>query len=211
MNIEDVVLVSTVREDIRGCVIQVDSAEISLRVEAEQLIALGSTAHLRFPALLPKSKASSHVDLKLATKEDDRDARESDGESSSTEEDALGDIWVRRDRLPTLHVADIERGTQRQKNESKMGFGQLAQAFPANWAVTATTLGSLSVSEVGDNEDDVPELLAPEDDGPVDETGMDPKDIELVMQQTECSRAKAVRVLKENGGDLINAIMAACE
>ena len=84
MNIEDVVLVSTVREDIRGCVIQVDSAEISLRVEAEQLIALGSKipAHLCFPPLFPKGKASSPVDLKLATKEDYRDARESDGESS---------------------------------------------------------------------------------------------------------------------------------
>lgn len=57
----------------------------------------------------------------------------------------------------------------------------------------------------GDDEDDIPELEAPEDDGPLDETGVDPKDIELVMAQVNCSRAKAVRVLKENAGDLINA------
>jgi hypothetical protein len=44
-----------------------------------------------------------------------------------------------------------------------------------------------------------------EDEGPVDETGVDPKDIELVIQQVGCSRAKAVKVLKESGGDLINA------
>jgi NACalpha-BTF3-like transcription factor len=56
-----------------------------------------------------------------------------------------------------------------------------------------------------ENPDDVPELEAPEDDDPVDETGVDPKDIELVMAQVNCSRAKAVRVLKENSGDLINA------
>ncbi|KAF8503627.1 nascent polypeptide-associated complex alpha subunit [Russula emetica] len=62
-----------------------------------------------------------------------------------------------------------------------------------------------------ENPDDVPELEAPEDDDPVDETGVDPKDIELVMAQVNCSRAKAVRVLKENSGDLINAIMAASE
>ncbi|TDL27396.1 nascent polypeptide-associated complex, alpha subunit [Rickenella mellea] len=62
-----------------------------------------------------------------------------------------------------------------------------------------------------DDDDDMPELEAPEDDGPVDETGVDPKDIELVMVQVNCSRAKAVRVLKESGGDLINAIMAASE
>ncbi|KAF4608360.1 GAL4 enhancer protein [Pleurotus pulmonarius] len=63
----------------------------------------------------------------------------------------------------------------------------------------------------GDDDDDIPELEAPEDDGPVDETGIDQKDIDLVMQQVNCSRAKAVRALKDSGGDLINAIMAASE
>lgn len=52
---------------------------------------------------------------------------------------------------------------------------------------------------------------APEEPEEVDETGVDPKDIDLVVQQVGCSRAKAVRVLKESGGDLINAIMAASE
>ena len=56
-----------------------------------------------------------------------------------------------------------------------------------------------------DDDDDIPELEAVEEDGNVDETGVDPKDIELVIQQVGCSRAKAVRVLKESGGDLINA------
>lgn len=56
-----------------------------------------------------------------------------------------------------------------------------------------------------EDDDDIPDLEAPEDDGPVDETGVDPKDIDLVMAQVNCTRAKAVRVLKESGGDLINA------
>ncbi|MEU4878641.1 ubiquitin-like domain-containing protein [Streptomyces sp. NPDC021608] len=57
--------------------------------------------------------------------------------------------------------------------------------------------------------EDVPE---PEDDtieDTIDETGIDPKDIEMVMNQTGASRAKAVRALQESDGDLINAIMAA--
>ncbi|KIY68613.1 nascent polypeptide-associated complex, alpha subunit [Cylindrobasidium torrendii FP15055 ss-10] len=62
-----------------------------------------------------------------------------------------------------------------------------------------------------DDDDEPPELEAPEDEGPVDETGVDPKDIDLVMTQVGCSRAKAVKVLKDSGGDLINAIMAASE
>ena len=70
----------------------------------------------------------------------------------------------------------------------------------------AGSTASLENSVVGKGDDDeVPELEAPEEDGPVDETGVDAKDIELVMAQVNCSRAKAVRVLKESGGDLINA------
>ncbi|KAK7693389.1 hypothetical protein QCA50_002957 [Cerrena zonata] len=62
-----------------------------------------------------------------------------------------------------------------------------------------------------DDDDDIPELEAVEEEGPVDETGIEPKDIELVVQQVGCTRAKAVRALKDSGGDLINAIMAASE
>ena len=69
-------------------------------------------------------------------------------------------------------------------------------------------LPNLQSSGVGggdDDDDDIPELEAVEEDGNVDETGVDPKDIELVIQQVGFSRAKAVKVLKESGGDLINA------
>lgn len=66
---------------------------------------------------------------------------------------------------------------------------------------------SLENSGIGgdDDDDDIPELEAVEEEGPVDETGVEPKDIELVMQQVGCTRAKAVKVLKDSGGDLINA------
>merc|ERR1712127_119512 len=42
----------------------------------------------------------------------------------------------------------------------------------------------------------------------LDELGIEPKDIELVMSQAACSRAKAVKALKENDGDLVNSIMS---
>jgi len=67
MSIEDVVLVSTVREDIRGRTLQVNADEISPRVEAEQLRALGLEIpnHLRFPT----SEASSPLCTKRGMKE----------------------------------------------------------------------------------------------------------------------------------------------
>jgi len=45
------------------------------------------------------------------------------------------------------------------------------------------------------------------DAGDLDESGLEPKDIELVMSQASCSRGKAVAALKANDGDIVNAIM----
>ena len=48
-----------------------------------------------------------------------------------------------------------------------------------------------------------------EDDGEeVDDTGLEDKDIELVMTQASVSRKKAVKALKENDNDIVNSIMA---
>merc|ERR1719223_2157243 len=46
-----------------------------------------------------------------------------------------------------------------------------------------------------------------DDDGEVDETGVEAKDIELVMSQVSCSKAKAVKALKANNNDIVEAIM----
>lgn len=50
-----------------------------------------------------------------------------------------------------------------------------------------------SIEEVGDDD--------------VDESGVEPKDVELVMAQASVSRAMAVKALKTNDGDIVNAIM----
>jgi nascent polypeptide-associated complex subunit alpha len=46
-----------------------------------------------------------------------------------------------------------------------------------------------------------------EDDEEVDETGIDAKDIQLVMSQASVSKAKAVAALRSNDNDIVNAIM----
>jgi len=47
-----------------------------------------------------------------------------------------------------------------------------------------------------------------DDDEEVDETGVEEKDIELVMAQVNVSRKKAVKALKENDNDIVNSIMS---
>nr|XP_002126821.1 nascent polypeptide-associated complex subunit alpha isoform X1 [Ciona intestinalis] len=46
-----------------------------------------------------------------------------------------------------------------------------------------------------------------ESDEEVDESEVETKDVELVMQQASVSRSKAVKALKNNGNDIVNAIM----
>ena len=47
-----------------------------------------------------------------------------------------------------------------------------------------------------------------DDDEEVDETGVEAKDIELVMAQASVSRKKAIKALKEHDNDIVNSIMA---
>eukprot|EP00929_Paragymnodinium_shiwhaense_P041182 TRINITY_DN213_c0_g1_i1.p2 TRINITY_DN213_c0_g1~~TRINITY_DN213_c0_g1_i1.p2 ORF type:complete len:203 (-),score=102.25 TRINITY_DN213_c0_g1_i1:59-667(-) len=46
-----------------------------------------------------------------------------------------------------------------------------------------------------------------EEEGEVDEEGVEAKDIDLVMQQVSCSRGQAVKALKANNNDIVEAIM----
>merc|ERR1712228_687976 len=47
-----------------------------------------------------------------------------------------------------------------------------------------------------------------EGDEAIDTAGLEDKDIELVIQQANVTRRKAVKALKENNNDIVNAIMA---
>merc|ERR1711872_203635 len=49
--------------------------------------------------------------------------------------------------------------------------------------------------------------LEEESDEEIDESGVEAKDIELVMQQANCSKSKAVKALKKCDNDIVNAIM----
>jgi hypothetical protein len=77
MSIEDVVLVSTVREDIRGRALQVDTAEISLRVKLEVERSSGPGVETPFHLRFPKTEILPPVNLKRATQD-----HECDGERS---------------------------------------------------------------------------------------------------------------------------------
>lgn len=49
------------------------------------------------------------------------------------------------------------------------------------------------------------------DDKDVDTTGLKEDDIKLIMEQTNASKAKAVKALRDQSGDVVNAIIALTE
>ena len=55
----------------------------------------------------------------------------------------------------------------------------------------------------------VPAAIAEEEEEgeEVDASGVEEKDVELVMSQANVSKAKAVKALKNNDNDIVNAIM----
>ncbi|XP_034732533.1 nascent polypeptide-associated complex subunit alpha isoform X2 [Etheostoma cragini] len=63
-----------------------------------------------------------------------------------------------------------------------------------------------AVSNIQENTQ-TPTVQEESEEEEVDETGVEVKDIELVMSQANVSRAKAVRALKNNNNDIVNAIM----
>jgi len=60
---------------------------------------------------------------------------------------------------------------------------------------------------VSDTKVEAADAEVSDDDEEVDETGVEEKDIELVIQQSNVSRNKAIKALKKNDGDIVNAIM----
>ena len=89
------------------------------------------------------------------------------------------------------------------KSEDQTGASQAAAAKqfrpPQEAAAAAATPAMPEMEEVSG---------AYSEEETVDETGLDSKDIELVMSQAGCNRAKAAKALTDNDGDLVNSIMS---
>merc|ERR1712198_697289 len=90
--------------------------------------------------------------------------------------------------------AKIEDLSQQAQMEAAQKFKAAEVPQPTEMGASGTT-GPAAIAE----ED--------EDDGDVDAEGVEDKDIDLVMSQANVSRSKAVKALKNNSNDIVNAIM----
>ena len=67
-------------------------------------------------------------------------------------------------------------------------------------AAEAAAAGPAPIIEEYEDDEDV-------DDEDVDAAGVEEKDVDLVMSQANVTRGKAVKALKNNANDIVNAIM----
>merc|ERR1711868_257199 len=93
--------------------------------------------------------------------------------------------------------AKIEDLSQQAQIDAAKKFNAAEAPVPSEMGATGTTGAA------------APQPAIPEDDEDeeVDESGVEDKDIELVMSQANVSRSKAVKALKNNSNDIVNAIM----
>jgi nascent polypeptide-associated complex subunit alpha len=93
------------------------------------------------------------------------------------------------------------------KSEDSSAASQAAAAKQFQQAVPPAAAAAEALPELTSVTEEAPDAAGGEE-AAVDETGVEAKDIELVMSQAGCSRAAAVKALKDNEGDLVNSIMS---
>jgi len=87
-------------------------------------------------------------------------------------------------------------GEAKIEDLANTGSADAAAAFQQPEPVAPTSGGGATVEEAGDDEDD----------GNLDESGLNKDEITTIMQQASVSRAKAVRALKKHG-NIVDAIL----
>ncbi|KAI8597255.1 NAC domain-containing protein [Dissophora ornata] len=115
-------------------------------------------------------------------------------------------VTVRRSGQPLLAIAqpDVYRSLN---SDTYIVFGEgQAETFDLQSQMAAAQdvlkdAGESTAADEAAKEDEE------EDEEDVDETGVEANDIELVVAQANVSRSKAVKALKANNNDIVNAIM----
>ncbi|KAI5809891.1 NAC domain-containing protein [Peziza echinospora] len=95
-------------------------------------------------------------------------------------------------------IEDLNSAAQASAAQ-QLAAAENASAIEADLAAAAAANKDKADNKKEEEEDDTEE---------VDDSGLEQKDIELVMAQASVSRNKAVKALKENDNDIVNSIMA---
>ncbi|XP_061369937.1 nascent polypeptide-associated complex subunit alpha-like protein isoform X3 [Gastrolobium bilobum] len=177
-----------------------------------------------------------HHDEPVVEDDDDEEEEEDDDDDDDDEDDAEGDVSGRSKqtrsekksrkamlKLGMKPVTGVSRVTVK-KSKNILFVISKPDVFKSPTSDTYIIFGEAKIEDLSSQlqtqaaeQFKAPNLsnvgLKPEssiiaqDDEDVDETDVDPKDIELVMTQAGVSRSRAVKALKASSGDIVAAIM----
>ncbi|KAF9947137.1 Arginyl-tRNA synthetase, partial [Mortierella alpina] len=182
------------------------------------------------PAIVGEdSFRKADIENKTATIEEIHSGSESDSEqqSSSSRVQSRGEIKARKalSKLGLQKVKGVTRVTVRRSGQPILAISQPdvykslnsdayivfgeGQAEDVNSLQSQLQAAQEVLKDAGEDvEAGASAAAADEDDEEeVDEEGVSGEDIDLVIAQANCSRAKAVKALKANNNDIVNAIM----
>ncbi|KAF9283812.1 hypothetical protein BGZ68_005073, partial [Mortierella alpina] len=151
------------------------------------------------------------IENKTATIEEILSGSESDSEqqSSSSRVQSRGEIKARKalSKLGLQKVKGVTRVTS-LNSDAYIVFGE-GQAEDVNSLQSQLQAAQEVLKDAGEDVGAGASAAAADEDDEeeVDEEGVSNDDIELVIAQANCSRAKAVKALKANNNDIVNAIM----
>lgn len=94
-------------------------------------------------------------------------------------------------------IAEAQAQAAQQEALTKAASSSAEDKSPE--AITADLEAASLLDKKEEEEEDVNEV--------VDESGLDAADIDIIIEQTQVSRAKAVKALRKHDGDMVNAIM----
>ncbi|CUM66174.1 uncharacterized protein PRCAT00003832001 [Priceomyces carsonii] len=100
-------------------------------------------------------------------------------------------------KVDDMNQRIAEAQAQQQQQEALAGAASNAEDKSPE-SITADLQNATLDSKIEEEDDD---------DEEIDETGLDSKDIDIIVEQTQVSRNKAVKALKKHDGDMVNAIM----
>lgn len=125
-----------------------------------------------------------------------------------TKIDGVNRVTIRQKDNYFFVVKDPEVFVSKECESSYVIFGEISMDDPDRPPMGNTELNNLKAEGETLNDQKKEKVEIVEDDNvEVSEEGLDKDSIEMIINETKCSRQKAVKALHKNNGDVVNAIL----
>ncbi|KAL1554731.1 NAC transcription factor 1 [Salvia divinorum] len=142
----------------------------------------------------------------IEDEEDDDEDDEEDEDNVEGELNASGSRVTVKKRKNILFVISKPDVFKSPNSDTYVIFGE-AKIEDLSSQLQTQAAEQFKVPNIGQAAPKAEPTTVIQDDEDVDEAGVEPKDVELVMTQAGVSRARAVKALRDADGDIVSAIM----